>query len=261
MKALMNLLKSYNMINLTNPTIELMLNHRSIRKFDPNFIIPREQINLIVKAGQKASTSGSLQMYTLIEISKEKRQEDETICGTQSFIREASYYGILFFDFYRLKRMVNLSGGNYKNYPALSLTMGPLDAGLMIQNMALAAESLGYGMCFTGSCGDFGNKIFPELQVPKEVIPLTGIAIGKPLEQPELKPRLPINLIHHKDKYFNYSDKDLKAGIEFMSKELSRINNRGIEWGNTLVKRFNGGWADNRDKKRRKFLIDQNFFF
>ncbi|MHA1983519.1 MAG: nitroreductase family protein [Candidatus Hodarchaeales archaeon] len=244
-----------------NPTIKLMLNHRSIRKFDPHFIIPKDHIELIVKAGQQASTSGSLQMYTLIEISKEKRREDETICGTQQFIRDASYFGILFADFYRLKRMINLSGGNYSNHPALSLTMGPLDAGLMIQNMALAAESLGYGMCYCGACGDFGTKIFPELEVPEEVIPLTGIAVGKPLEQPESKPRLPTKLVHHLDKYFNYNDEDLKSGIDFMSKGLSRINNRDVDWGATLVKRFNGGWAKNRDKKRRKFLIDQNFKF
>jgi FMN reductase (NADPH) len=249
------------MNNSMNPTIKLMLNHRSIRKFDPSFNIPNNQIDLIVKAGQQASTSGSLQMYTLIEISKERRQEDETICGTQQFIRDASYFGVLFADFYRLKRMVNLSGGNYSNHPALSLTMGPLDAGLMIQNMALAAESLGYGMVFCGACGDSGARIFPELEVPEEVIPLTGIAIGKPLEQPESKPRLPTKLIHHFDRYSDFSDEDLKSGIDFMSKELSRINRRNVDWGDTLVKRFNGGWAENRDKKRRKFLIDQNFNF
>jgi FMN reductase (NADPH) len=249
------------MSNINHETIDLILNHRSIRKFDPNFTIPRENIDLIVKAGQQASTSGSLQMYTLIEISKEKRQEEETICGTQQFIRDASYFGILFADFYRLKRMVNLSGGNYSNHPALSLTMGPLDAGLMIQNMALAAESLNYGMVFCGQCGDFGSRIFPELEVPEEVIPLTGIAIGKPLEQPESKPRLPTKLIHHLDKYFNYTDEDLNSGIDFMSKELSRINKRDIDWGNTLVKRFNGGWAENRDKKRRKTLFEGNFKF
>ncbi|OLS24513.1 MAG: FMN reductase (NADPH) [Candidatus Heimdallarchaeota archaeon LC_3] len=245
----------------TSETIDLMLNHRSIRKFDPEYVIPRESIDLIVKAGQKASTSGSLQMFTLIEISKSKRQEEETICGTQQFIKDASYFGILFADFYRLKRMLELSGGSYKNYPALSLTMGPLDAGLMIQNMALAAESLGYGMVFCGACGDYGQRIFPELEVPREVIPLTGIAIGKPLERSESKPRLPTKLIHHCDKYFNYSDEDLKAGLDFMSKELSRINNREVSWGDTLVKRFNGGWAENRDKKRRNYLIEQNFKF
>lgn len=249
------------MNNSINQTIDLMLNHRSIRKFDPDFIIPRNHIDLIVKAGQQASTSGSLQMYTLIEISKDKRQEEDTICGTQQFICEASYFGILFADFYRLKRMINLSGGSYFNYPALSLTMGPLDAGLMIQNMALAAESLGYGICFCGVCGDSGTRIFPELKVPEEVIPLTGIAIGKPLEHPESKPRLPNILIHHLDKYFDYTDEDLRGGIDYMSKELSRINDRDVDWGNNLVKRFNGGWAENRDNKRRKTLKEQNFNF
>ncbi|MHA2105395.1 MAG: nitroreductase family protein [Candidatus Hodarchaeales archaeon] len=248
------------MNNSMNPIIELMLNHRSIRKFDPQYIIPNDHIDLIVKAGQQASTSGSLQMYTLIEISKEKRQEEETICGTQQFIKDASYFGILFADFYRLKRMVNLSGGNYSNHPALSLTMGPLDAGLMIQNMALAAESLDYGVCFAGSCGDY-LKIIKEMKIPNEVIPLTGIAIGKSLEEPELRPRFPTKLIHHQDKYLDYTDEDLLVGINIMSEKMSRINKRNIDWGSMLGQRFDGSWATNRDKKRREILFKQNFIF
>ena len=86
--------------------ITSMLSHRSIRKFNPNHIIPEKQIDLIVRAGQQASTSSLMQMYTLIEIPKEERQGETTICGGQQFIKDASYFGILFLDFYRLKRLV-----------------------------------------------------------------------------------------------------------------------------------------------------------
>ena len=116
----------YKLINenfLENDIIRSIDNHRSIRKFDPDYEIPRNHINAIVKAGQRASTSALLQMYTIIEIPKEDRQEEITICGNQQFIKDASFFGILFVDFYRLKRLIELSEGKYeKKYKALELT-------------------------------------------------------------------------------------------------------------------------------------------
>lgn len=244
-------------VSVSTPTIEQILNHRSIRKFDPTFEIPRVEIDAIVRAGQQASTSASLQMYTLIEIPKEDRQEEITICGGQQFIKDASYFGILFVDFYRVKRMVELLGGNYASFPELELTMGILDTGLFAQNLALAAESFGYGMCYCGSCGDFGEEIFERLNIPEKVLPLSGFAIGKPLESPPMKPRLQSSLIHHYGSYKQYTDEELLDGVNHMSEALSKIKQSQVNWGEGLRKRFEGSWANTRNEKRKRFINEK----
>ena len=243
---------------MVNEVIRQIMAHRSIRKFDYNFEIPRDHIDLIIKAGQRASTSSMLQMYTIIEIPKAERQSEVTICGSQQFIKDASYFGIIFTDFYRLKRLTEVSEGTYdENYPSLELTMGILDAGLIAQNMALASESLGYGMVYCGACGDFGDQIIEKLEIPEKVLPLTGIAIGKRIESPKLSPRLPSSLIHHIGKYKQYSDNELQQGIQIINEGLSEKAGTTVNWADILKARYEGSWAPIRNGKRKKIILQQ----
>ena len=241
---------------IENEILKSLDTHRSIRNFDPNFEIPRNHIEIIVKAGQRASTSSLMQMYTLIEIPKEDRKDASALCGEQQFVRDASFFGILFIDFYRLKRMIEVSGGKYdKNYKALELTMGALDVGLFAQNMAIAAESLGYGICYRGGCGDVADEIFERLNIPTKVLPLSGFAIGKPLEIPKETPRLPTELIHHIGEYKEYSDDELREAMDKVSKGLSEKAGKDINWSKRLKNRFDGGqWAPTRNQKRKRFI-------
>ncbi|MDH5402224.1 MAG: nitroreductase family protein [Candidatus Heimdallarchaeota archaeon] len=243
---------------MTNEIINHMLNHRSIRKFDSNFQIPDIHIDTIIEAAQQASTSSNMQMYTIVEVPKDLRM-DANLCGDQQFIKDASYFGIIFTDLHRIQRMIELQGGELKEATTITLTMGVFDAGLMSQNLVLAAESLGYGVCFCGACGDSLISFKEKLNIPSSVIPITGIAIGKSLETPERKPRLPPKLIHHKGNYLQYSDEDLQAGMDHMSSELSRIHKKEINWGLNLKKRFTESWVERREKIRRDALIIQEF--
>lgn len=242
-----------------NSTIETILNHRSTRKFDPNFIIPQEELDLILNSGQRASTSASLQMYTIIEIPKEMRTEDIIPCGGQQFIRDASFFCIIYSDLHRIKEIVRMNGKEIDTVTAIPLTMGTFDAGITAQNMVIAAESMGYGVCFCGACGDTFEAQKDLLKLPKHLIPITGLAIGKALDEPQLKPRYPLSLAFHKGEYKEYSKEELLKAISVMSTELSRIHNREIDWQSRVDERFNQGWAERRENTRLRTLREQGF--
>ena len=54
-------------MNKTNPVIDCLMNHRSVRKFKPD-PIPEETIETILRAGTRAATAGGIQPYALIVI-------------------------------------------------------------------------------------------------------------------------------------------------------------------------------------------------
>ena len=74
------------------------------------------------------------------------------------------------------------------------LLIGTLDVGIAMQNAALAAESLGYGIVYCGGVRGFGDKISELLNIPENALFLCGLSIGvkdDELSTEKVKPRLP----------------------------------------------------------------------
>lgn len=90
----------------------------------------------------------------------------------------------------------------YQTAPALFLLYAPdgafTDAGIMVQNIAIAAEGLGLGSCIIGSVGSLldapeGAKWKKKLGIPEDWRFLISVAVGHKDENPEPKPRIPEN--------------------------------------------------------------------
>ena len=250
----------------TNPVLHGLLSHRSIRRFDQSHTIPQADIDAIIQAGQQASTSCTGQMYTIIEISKEKREEIKPLCGDQKFVSDASFFCVICVDLYRLHRLVEKAGADNPHWPLAGLQIGIYDAGLMGQNMALAAEALGYGICFCGSCADQPDLMIEALKLPEYVIPITGLAIGKSIEEPPIRPRIPQHMVHHIDEYKQYTDEELQQSIDHMSEKLDdegyylKYSKReNYQWKDHLVNKFGGKWLNIVEKRRAEALRKQKF--
>ena len=83
------------------------------------------------------------------------------------------------------------------------------DALLAAENLALAAEAHGLGVCFLGTTLYTARDICRILHLPKGVIPLTTVVIGHPAEQPPLTDRLPLDAVVHYDRYKDYTDAEI----------------------------------------------------
>jgi hypothetical protein len=83
--------------------------------------------------------------------------------------------------------------------------------------MALAAESLGYGICFIGGVMDAALEIARLLELPQGVVPLFGLTIGVPDEDPPVRPRMPLRVLVHENKYRDYTSEDLAEIYQVMA--------------------------------------------
>ncbi|UTR15266.1 oxygen-insensitive NADPH nitroreductase [Salipaludibacillus sp. LMS25] len=188
-----------------NDTIKMMLNHRSIRKFkdDP---LSQEDITTIIQAAQMASTSSFIQAYTIIGVTnKAVKSELAHLSGPQPYVEQNGHFFVFCADLYRH----TIAGTMEKTAVTTSLEstekfmVAVIDASLAAQNATIAAESMGYGICYIGGLRNDMEKVSQLLSLPDYVIPLFGLAVGIPDTQSDQKPRLPMNSIYYENTYPN----------------------------------------------------------
>jgi hypothetical protein len=108
-------------------------------------------------------------------------------------------------DFNRMRKWLKLSGAEDSFDGFMSFIAGAIDAVLVSQNVALAAESKGLGICYLGSTLSNCDKIGEILNLPSGVVPVVGFTLGYPDEYPTKRDRLPYEGIVHKETYQDYS--------------------------------------------------------
>ena len=62
--------------------------------------------------------------------------------------------------------------------------IGAVDAGIMAQNVLLAAESLGLGGVYIGALRNNAQKVSDVLNLPDYCVPLVGLCLGYPDQDP-----------------------------------------------------------------------------
>ena len=97
-----------------------------------------------------------------------------------------------------------------------------IDALLVAQNVAIAAESEGLGICYLGTTTYLAGEIIKVLDLPKGVVPVTTLTIGWPDEYPDQIDRLPLDGIVHFESYKDYTDERIS---EIYSGKENRADN------------------------------------
>ncbi|MBO1519380.1 oxygen-insensitive NADPH nitroreductase [Oceanisphaera pacifica] len=179
------------MSTATSSAISVMRHHRSIRKFTEQALTD-DQRSAILASAQAAPSSSFLQASTVIRISSaELREQVMALCGNQAYVGSAAEFWVFCADFHRHLQWVPEAKTGF----AEQLLIGAIDTALMGQNALTAAESLGLGGVFIGAVRNQPHALSDLLQLPKGVIPLFGLCMGHPAQDPEPKPRLPANLV------------------------------------------------------------------
>jgi len=189
---------------------DTLLNHRSIRKYkkDP---IPYTILQYILEAGTRASTTGNMQLYSIIVTTKNEIKEQLAPCHfNQPMVKEAPVVLTFCADFNRFNTWCRLRKAEpgYDNF--LSFFTAAIDALLVAQNVCVAAEDAGLGICYLGTTTYMAGKIIDILDLPGGVVPVTTVTVGYPDEWPEQTDRLPLEAVVHREKYSEYSDHDIE---------------------------------------------------
>ncbi|MTD26665.1 oxygen-insensitive NADPH nitroreductase [Erwinia sorbitola] len=228
------------------PTIELMRSHRSIRAYSDQ-PITAEQRAAILNAAQSASTSSFLQCSSIIRISDpEVRNALVPLSGGQQYVAQAAEFWVFCADFNRNQQICP----DAQLGLAEQLLLGCVDTALMAQNALVAAESLGFGGCYIGGIRNNIAGVTELLKLPKFVLPLFGLCLGSPEQDPDTKPRMPVGMLVHENHY-QPLDTALLAQYDNQLVEYyqSRDSNRRTEsWSEHIQKTL--------IKESRPFILD-----
>jgi nitroreductase len=189
--------------------LDTILNHKTIRKYtgDP---IPVKILDNILEAGTRASTTGNMQVYSIVVTTENGIKEELAPCHfNQPMVKEAPVVLTFCADFNRFNKWCKLRKAEpgYDNF--LSFMTAAIDALLVAQNVCIAAEDAGLGICYLGTTTYMAGKIIEVLQLPRGVVPVTTVTLGYPDEDPDLTDRLPLSAVIHREKYTDYSDNDI----------------------------------------------------
>ena len=129
------------------------------------------------------------------------------LAGNQPYVVQAAEFLVFCADYHRHTQIVPEAQTGY----AEQLLIGAIDGAIMGQNALLAAQSLGLGGVYIGGLRNHPAEVSELLGLPDRVIPLFGLCLGHPAQQPEQKPRLPRALVVHQERYQRELDRDLLA--------------------------------------------------
>lgn len=189
--------------------IETLLYHRSIREYKPDPVC-NELLYEILNAGCRASTTGNMQLYSIIITSSD---EGKAALAPAHFNQPsiASAPVVLTFcaDFNRFNKWCRARDAEpgFNNF--LSFFTAAIDALLVAQNVCVAAESKGLGICYFGTTTYNADKIVEALKLPNGVVPVTTITLGYIAKDPGITDRLPLEAVIHRERYNDYTSDDI----------------------------------------------------
>ena len=169
-----------------NPVLSNIMARRSVRKY-LDTPVEHEKLEVIVRAGINAPSGVNRQPWIVRVVEDQKMIADVTEVYRQENVEQVK----------RDKDFKNM----FRNAPNLICVCTPangggeLDAGLLGENMMLAAQSMGLGTCCLGGPVRFlvANErckfFLDRLEIPADYKLNYIIAIGYPDEQPDAKPR------------------------------------------------------------------------
>ncbi|MBW8324552.1 MAG: nitroreductase family protein [Prolixibacteraceae bacterium] len=189
--------------------MKLLKAHRTIRKYK-KIDISDEIITDLLESGIRASNTGNMQLYSIIVTrSQEKKTLLAPLHFNQSMVIDAPLVLTICFDFKRFSDWC-VSRNTLAHFnDLLWLLNGTIDASVLAQNICVAAESYGLGICYLGTTLYNTAEISEVLSLPVGVIPVTTLTVGYPEVVPELTDRLPLNAVVHFEEYKNYSSTDI----------------------------------------------------
>lgn len=249
-----------------NPTIELMHHHGSARRYKPD-PLPASLIETIVEAGQRASTSSNLQTYSVVAVTdSDKRERLSELCGGQKHIAGAPLFLAFCADLARMDHICNIRGYKQHAEYAENFLIATVDAAIVAQNVALAAEALGLGICYIGSIRNNPREVIDLLGLPNLMFPITGMTVGHPEKQPRTRPRLPLQSVLHYDKYHAPHDEDLRQ-YDLAMIETGIYNNRQVPVPGKTEEMEEYGWMEHSARRAsqvvrpflREILEEQGF--
>jgi FMN reductase (NADPH) len=239
---------------MTTPTIEQIYRHYSVRRYKPDRV-PTRLVEEIVAAGQRASTSSNLQTYSVVAVSdRKKRIRLAKLCADQNWIRQAPIFLAWCADLSRLDRICQMRGYKQVTDYVENFLVAAVDAALAMQNAALAAESLGLGICYIGAIRNHSAQVIELLELPQLVFPVAGMTVGWPAAEPFIRPRLPLDAVLHWEQYSPQGEAEALTTYDRAMIETGIYKGRQVPVPGRQEEMTDYGWLEHSARRASKEL-------
>ena len=168
---------------------EVIKERRSVRAFLDS-PVEEEKIGKLLDAARWAPSAGNVQPWEFIVVKKEDtRKKLANAALGQRFIAQAPVVIVACANPERSKRRYGYRGEFYSQ----------LDTAAAVQNLLLAAHSLGLASCWVGAFNE--DEVKELLKIPEHVKVIAILPIGYPAEKPSPPHRFEINQIVYPEEY------------------------------------------------------------
>lgn len=213
-------------------TIETALAHRSIRKFTSQ-PIAEQTVQTLLDCARAASSSNHLQCVSIIRVTdKSLRTQLKHCASDQQYVEDAAEFWVFCIDFHRHHQILPQAQTDYTEV----LMIGCVDAGIMAQNVLLSAESIGLGGVYIGAIRNKIAEVGELLGLPQHVVPLVGLCLGYPDQDPPLKPRLPTTVLASENRYQTLEPHLLQDYDRLVADYYWQRNQLDMNWSRNVVK-------------------------
>jgi nitroreductase len=150
-------------------TIEAILSRRSVRQYKDE-PVAADDLNAMLECARQAPSAGNRQPCHLAVVTDRRlRRRIADACHNQSWMGDASAI------------VVGLGE------PGLSERWYEVDTAIAMENLVLAATSLGYATCWVGACDE--QHVKDILDVPEQMRVVVLVTVGHSDQKPQARPR------------------------------------------------------------------------
>ncbi len=214
--------------------LDTILSHRSIRKFTAQ-PIAADLLKTLIEAGSRASTSNNLQCISIIRVTDRAIRQGLSEASGMPYITECAEFLLFCIDFHKHKQ---INPNAQLEWAEVSL-IGAVDCGIMAQNVLIAAESLGLGGVYIGALRNNIQPVADLVKLPAHCVPLLGLCLGYPAQDPPLKPRLPPQLMCYENTYQPLDEQALAAYNQQLSTYYQQRSGSPLQWQDNIAKALN----------------------
>jgi nitroreductase len=198
-------------------TFDAIYARRAVKHYDPNFVMPEEDLHKILEAAIQAPTSFNIQHWRFVVVrDKALRQQIRAVGNDQAQMTDASVLIIMTADVLAWKKdpqrywkdapaevaelLVNWMGPFHEGREWLQRDEAMRSIGMASQTIMLAAKALGYESC--PMIGFDPEAVAKLINLPADHVIGNMIAVGKGTKDPWPKPgQLPLEEVVIHDKF------------------------------------------------------------
>lgn len=246
---------------MRNDVVDLLQSHRSIRRYTDQ-PIPKEVLEEILTSAQWAPSSHNVQAYSVIVVDdQEKKKILSEVAGAQPYIAACPVFLVFCADFFRLSLTCEMEHTNFEIDQVENILVSAVDTALAAENALIAARSYGLGGVMIGGIRNNPDNVKELLGLPSYTIPILGICLGYPDQEPWQKPRTPKAAVVHYNQYGTKEKviKELEAYEEISADYYKRRTNgvRDEGWTKQMAKYL----SRPRRAHLKEFIQKQGFKF